>query len=71
MTEANPSPEPCPETTPATCDAPPAPAAATREEPPRVRSMHEGIPVWCDCCSCEAEPDWVEIAAEMGIDIRP
>jgi hypothetical protein len=31
--------------------------------------MHDGIAVWCDCCSCEAEPYWVEIAAEMGIDL--
>ncbi len=31
-------------------------------------SMHEGIAVWCDCCSCEAEPYWVEAAAAMGID---
>jgi hypothetical protein len=32
-------------------------------------SMHEGIAVWCDCCSCEAEPYWAEIAEEMGIDL--
>jgi len=32
-------------------------------------SMHEGIAVWCDCCSCEAEPYWVEIAAEMGMEL--
>ena len=32
-------------------------------------SMHEGIAVWCDCCSCEAEPYWVEAAAAMGIDL--
>jgi hypothetical protein len=32
-------------------------------------SMHEGIAAWCDCCSCEAEPYWVEIAEEMGIDL--
>jgi hypothetical protein len=23
-------------------------------------SMHEDIPVWYDCCSCEAEPYWLE-----------
>ena len=23
-------------------------------------SMHDGIPVWYDCCSCEAEPYWAE-----------
>ncbi|MEA3275550.1 MAG: hypothetical protein U9Q81_09755 [Pseudomonadota bacterium] len=34
----------------------------------RSLSMHEGIAVWCDCCSCEAEPYWVEAAEAMGID---
>jgi len=23
-------------------------------------SMHADVPVWCDCCTCEAEPYWVE-----------
>ncbi len=23
-------------------------------------SMHDDVPVWCDCCSCEAEPYWLE-----------
>lgn len=23
-------------------------------------SMHEGVPIWYDCCSCEAEPYWLE-----------
>ena len=32
-------------------------------------SMHDGIAVWCDCCSCEAEPYWAELADEMGIDL--
>ena len=32
-------------------------------------SMHEDIAVWCDCCSCEAEPYWAELAEEMGIDL--
>ena len=32
-------------------------------------SMHEGVAVWCDCCSCEAEPYWAELAEEMGIDL--
>jgi hypothetical protein len=31
--------------------------------------MHEGIAVWCDCCSCEAEPYWAELAEEMGIEL--
>ena len=32
-------------------------------------NMHDGIAVWCDCCSCEAEPYWVEVGKEMGIDM--
>ena len=24
------------------------------------KSMHDGVEVWCDCCSCEAELYWVE-----------
>ena len=24
------------------------------------KSMHDGVEIWCDCCSCEAEPYWVE-----------
>lgn len=32
-------------------------------------NMHEGIAVWCDCCSCEAEPYWAAVAEEMGIDL--
>jgi hypothetical protein len=35
----------------------------------RRLSMHEGIASWCDCCSCEAEPYWVEVAEELGIDL--
>ena len=26
-------------------------------------SMHDGVEVWCDCCSCEAEPYWTEAFA--------
>lgn len=32
-------------------------------------SMHDGIGVWCDCCSCEAEERWAALAEEMGIDL--
>ena len=39
------------------------------KETRRSLSMHEGIAVWCDCCSCEAEPYWVEDAEAMGIDL--
>jgi len=34
----------------------------------RSKSMHEGIAVWCDCCSCEMEPYWAEVAREMGVE---
>ena len=49
----------------ATESVPPGPHGARRRSP----SMHEGIAVWCDCCSCEAEPYWVEIAKEMGLEL--
>lgn len=32
-------------------------------------NMHEGKAVWCDCCSCEAEPRWAAVAEEMGISL--
>jgi hypothetical protein len=35
----------------------------------RSLSMHDGVAVWCDCCSCEAEPYWVAVAHEMGVDL--
>ena len=35
----------------------------------RRLSMHEGIAAWCDCCSCEAEPYWVAVAEELGVDL--
>lgn len=40
-------------------------------KPPAKRriSMHEGIGDWCDCCPCEAEPRWVEVGEELGIDL--
>jgi len=37
--------------------------------PRRRANMHEGVAHWCDCCVCEAEPYWAEIAAELGIDL--
>lgn len=51
--------------------APAHPDAASPIEAKRRRSlsMHDGIAVWCDCCSCEAEPYWVEIAAQMGLEL--
>jgi hypothetical protein len=35
----------------------------------RRLSMHDGIASWCDCCSCEAEPYWVAVAEELGVDL--
>ena len=32
-------------------------------------NMHEGIAVWCDSCSCEAEPYWAAVAEELGLDL--
>ena len=43
--------------------------ATDRKEKRRSLSMHEGIAPWCDCCSCEAEPYWQAVAAELGIDL--
>jgi hypothetical protein len=43
------------------------PAAVDRRNR-RSKSMHDGIAVWCDCCSCEMEPYWAEVAREMGIE---
>ncbi len=47
--------------------------AVPQPAPPEGRkkrsNMHEGIGIWCDCCSCEAEPYWAELADEMGVDL--
>lgn len=47
----------------------PHPAGKPFPREGRPISMHEGIAVWCDCCSCEIEPYWAEVAAEMGVDL--
>lgn len=31
-------------------------------------SMHEDVPVWYDCCSCEAEPYWEEAMQKQDND---
>ena len=31
-------------------------------------SMHNGVTVWCDCCSCEAEPYWTVMAEKPEDD---
>lgn len=46
------------------------PAAASREAEGMSKSMHAGIAVWCDCCSCEMEPYWEEVARESGVVSR-
>ena len=33
-------------------------------------SMHDGVDVWCDCCSCEAEPYWIAAGENTGISSR-
>lgn len=40
------------------------PAGAAKPAARRSKSMHDGVPVWYDCCSCEAEPYWLESGAE-------
>ncbi len=47
----------------------PGPGEGEVPRPPRRISMHEGIAVWCDCCSCAAEPYWLEVAEELGMDL--
>ena len=38
------------------------------EKSPMSKSMHDGVEVWCDCCSCEAEPYWIEAMKENTED---
>jgi hypothetical protein len=48
----------------------PEPAGENASPPTRKRiSMHEGVAVWCDCCSCHAEPYWLEVAEALGVDL--
>jgi hypothetical protein len=42
--------------------------AAGQQPRSASKSMHDGIAVWCDCCSCEMEPYWAEVAREMGVE---
>ncbi|MGB5261675.1 MAG: hypothetical protein WBO34_14300 [Gammaproteobacteria bacterium] len=32
-------------------------------------SMHANVPVWCDCCTCEAEPYWLEAFENTDDDV--
>jgi hypothetical protein len=46
-----------------------ATAAAAGQQPKSAsKSMHDGVAVWCDCCSCEMEPYWADVAREMGVE---
>ncbi|HSD59785.1 MAG TPA: hypothetical protein VLC55_02915 [Burkholderiales bacterium] len=48
----------------------PEAAGPSTAQPAKKRvSMHDGIAVWADCCSCAAEPYWLAVAEEMGIDL--
>ena len=50
-------------------------AAARRTVLPAERkgsmrlSMHDGVAVWCDCCSCQAEPYWLAAGEESEIEL--
>lgn len=43
-----------------------SPSNSSREKKPI--SMHEDVPIWADCCSCEAEPYWQALAEEQEKD---
>lgn len=45
------------------------PGAPRAAESRNSKSMHDGIAVWCDCCTCEAEPYWMAAAEEMGLEL--
>ena len=50
---------------PAKSGEPPAVTAAPGGDPVGMSlSMHAGVDASCDCCSCEAEPYWLEAMAE-------
>jgi len=48
----------------AATDPQPAAVSGPESTPKKHLSMHEDVPVWYDCCSCEAEPYWVEQLGE-------
>lgn len=50
-------------------DTHPDASGEERKRKKKRANMHDGIAVWCDCCSCEAEPYWAAVAAELGIDL--
>ena len=49
-------------------------STATSADAPLTRaakpiSMHDDVPLWHDCCCCEAEPRWIDVAPELSIDL--
>jgi len=66
MIESDTAPESCGEEQQETSSPRPGSDAGGKRR--RSLSMHDGIAVWCDCCSCEAEPYWVEAAEALGMD---
>ena len=57
---------------PATAGAPTKAQVTSSGDPIGMSlSMHNGVDVSCDCCSCEAEPYWLEAMAETPPADRP
>jgi hypothetical protein len=47
----------------------PADMPPEKKRPRKSISMHADVEVWDDCCSCEAEPYWMELMdEEQGSD---
>ena len=47
------------------------PDVDTGQLPGDTLSMHANVPVWCDCCSCEAEPYWVAAFEDPDDEAEP
>jgi hypothetical protein len=43
----------------------PEKAQNERESAAKPISMHDNVEVWEDCCVCEPEPRWRELAEEL------
>lgn len=45
----------------------------TQTQPMREKqqglSMHDNIGYWCDCCCCEAEDRWRNLADDFDVDL--
>jgi len=33
--------------------------------------LNENVPMWCDCCTCEPEPHWQQVADELKAAAKP